>query len=85
MWLFSTTSILIFAWFEQVFKPLVKPIFDCFNLLLGRDDTTEDDDDRRGGGDDTIVNDDACEVFSEKVRDEGDWSPLVKDGQKWRN
>ncbi|XP_059141588.1 CBP80/20-dependent translation initiation factor-like [Physella acuta] len=56
---------------DEVFKPLVKPIFDCFNLLLGRDDTTEDDYDHRGGGDDTIVNDDACEIFSEKLQSIG--------------
>ncbi|BFZ26099.1 hypothetical protein BsWGS_29138 [Bradybaena similaris] len=53
---------------NEVFKPLINPIFDCLNLVLGPDDNG----DREGDGDDHpikgssdfVINEDVCETFS---------------------
>ncbi|RUS72473.1 hypothetical protein EGW08_019755, partial [Elysia chlorotica] len=59
-----TLSLSLFVW--QVFKPLVGPVFDCFNLILG----PEQED-----GEDTApefeVNEDACENMSIQLQSIG--------------
>ncbi|CAL1546347.1 unnamed protein product [Lymnaea stagnalis] len=61
---------------DEVFKPLINPIFDCFNLILGpefvrNDDEEEVESSQRGGGEGTVVNDDACEILAAELQSIG--------------
>ncbi|KAH9488336.1 hypothetical protein Btru_063738 [Bulinus truncatus] len=57
---------------DEVFKPLVNPLFDCFNLVLNPAYVREDEDNpERRVADADIVNEDACEVFSQELQSIG--------------
>ncbi|KAI8785486.1 CBP80/20-dependent translation initiation factor [Biomphalaria glabrata] len=54
---------------DEVFKPLVNPIFDCFNLILNPNYVREDEESVEPRvADMENVNEDACEVFSQELQ-----------------
>ncbi|XP_005113329.1 CBP80/20-dependent translation initiation factor [Aplysia californica] len=60
---------------NEVFKPLVNPIFDCFILPLGQEDQEEEEGGEGGGGggggDMEMLNDDVCELFAIQLQSVG--------------
>lgn len=51
---------------NEVFKPLVGPIFDCFNMILGPEPTEEGDNPQ-----DFEINEDACENMAMQLQSVG--------------
>lgn len=47
---------------NEVFKPLVGPIFDCFNLPLGQDEDSQETE---------TLNEDVCELFALQLQSSG--------------
>uniref|UniRef100_A0A0B7A550 MIF4G domain-containing protein n=1 Tax=Arion vulgaris TaxID=1028688 RepID=A0A0B7A550_9EUPU len=54
---------------NEVFKPLINPIFDCLNLVLGPQEAVDGDadDDPIKGVSDFVVDDDICETFGSQL------------------
>ncbi|CAG5122148.1 unnamed protein product [Candidula unifasciata] len=56
---------------NEVFKPLINPLFDCLNLVLGPDssgDGDDSDDKPIKGSSDFVINEDVCETFTVQLQ-----------------